>query len=483
MIDNASKKPWNWIRTNIIEPESRLKIINILYSVFAMLMLMHHVYITTVFPMHYNLTSITPIPGCIFGIISIILGRMWKDKGFIIFALLGLFLNVRIAVVNGEVFSGTLLSCFYAFGGCYSVARALKADIRKKFLFVFCLLWTAAMIVYSCLAIYVAWTGNAIFNNGGGSFRIYNGDFYPIYHMVHAGILASISLGFALAGFCMSESRACKVYFGIGMLFIFILGILTTRRLNHIINAFILSGFLCIILHKRLRFSKKYLNIICLLGTGVVVFAGLVFVQGRCIYLFNYIHGIKGTAFVSTAIAESAEKIAPRNINLGGGLDSFLNGRINIWRSLFGTIKENPSMLLWGEATISPMAKVNAYRMAHGLEVVSHTHNTWLQFLLEDGLPGFLLYLSFTLYLLKHSIQVIANRNGAIWQRLLPLLVIGCMMADLIDITCDAYTGHPQVTLMYLFAGYVVVFSNGIKKKEINNSQTSQQEKELLIQS
>ena len=73
-----------WFNAHVLNPETRDAAIsiNFIYCVFAMVMLLNHVYVTLYFPKYYNYSAINPIPWCVFGIVSIILGKMWKDLRF-----------------------------------------------------------------------------------------------------------------------------------------------------------------------------------------------------------------------------------------------------------------------------------------------------------------------------------------------------------------------------------------------------------------
>ena len=126
--------------------------------------------------------------------------------------------------------------------------------------------------------------------------------------------------------------------------------------------------------------------------------------------------------------------------------------------------------MLWGCSADNPMYIVHE---TWGWGKPAHAHNTWLQILLENGIPGLLLYLGFTILFVKHAIQLALNRDCDIWMRMLPVPALACLIGDLTDITCYANTGHPQVTILFLFAGLTIATNKLIRKQKKENASLS----------
>ena len=395
---------FEWIKKNIFDPETRNPLITTIYCGVAMVMLMNHVYITVYFPKTYNIIVAAQWPWTIFAIVSIILGRMWRDKGFWIFMALLLVKFLRYYIPSEDVWNSIPCTGFYFIGGCYSVGRILSSKDRKRFIIAFCAVWTIAMVVFSCLCIHVAWTWDEIKNLGNGGIRIgYGGEnrLYPIYHPVQAGVLASASLAVVLVGFYTVKNKVWKALFLVGFVIEFIFGILTTSRVTHIVNGFLASAFVCIIISGRIKGPMKTWQKILIPVGGIILFVLFVYIHSFGIKVFNDIRNGRGM-IISSAYADTVTGLKPRDINLDHGLDAFLNGRIDIWESTFHVLKENPDLLLWGRSGIDPFGIVNEYRYSKNMGYRAHTHNTWLQILLENGIPGLLLYLAFSVLLFVH---------------------------------------------------------------------------------
>ena len=81
----------SWIKKNIIEPETRHSVVITVYGIIALIIMLHHVWGTLYFPKVYTRIAVDPIPLVLFALVSIILGKLWKDKLFCLFMALLLF--------------------------------------------------------------------------------------------------------------------------------------------------------------------------------------------------------------------------------------------------------------------------------------------------------------------------------------------------------------------------------------------------------
>ena len=74
------KTLWGTMNRKVIDPDTRSRWITLVYMVFAILMLMHHVYVTVYFAAPENGAIPFRFPWMILACATILLGRMWKDK-------------------------------------------------------------------------------------------------------------------------------------------------------------------------------------------------------------------------------------------------------------------------------------------------------------------------------------------------------------------------------------------------------------------
>ena len=468
------------IDSRIIDPVSRYRPISLIYIVFACAMLMHHVYIT----IHFSSISFGPsifrIPWIIFGVVSFFLGRMWKDKGFWFLAAWLLLKYLRVAIPDAahlkKVYNVYQL-CFYAFFGCYAIGRVLSEKDRKTFISLFCALWTAAVVVLFSLGLYTAWTGIEIKNLGSKAIRITDGDFRlaTVYYPVECGVLASVSIAMALIAISLSRHKAVKTLYLLAIPVMVITGALTVTRMSNITNALVFSFAICYAfsrgktgpagLFKRMPKAARYAVAI---AAFAVLSVGLIYVQQKIVPGFNALRTQKGlvirSAMAETA-AETGNAIADRPIEFGGGIDTFLNGRITIWKNVLAAMKEDRSLILWGQSTVNIIAPVNEIRIPNGLYKVYHAHNTLIQAFLENGIPGFLLYFSFLLYFLKNAFQLLWCKTAPTWQRFLPIPTLICWCVDMIDCTGYVNLGRPPMTILYVFAGLTIAVAADYRRQ------------------
>ena len=117
----------------VIDPDTRDRRITIAYMVFAIAMLLHHVYVTVYFPFPENGAIPFRYLWVILAGVSILLGRMWKDKCFWILTALLLMKFLRIAIPMPELIRETQSVyelCIYAFFICYGAGRVLNRKDR-----------------------------------------------------------------------------------------------------------------------------------------------------------------------------------------------------------------------------------------------------------------------------------------------------------------------------------------------------------------
>ena len=463
---------------NLTEKQSdRRKYLTLIYGVFALAMFLHHIVVTICYREISTGADFLPITWIVFAVCSVLLGRMWEDKSFWILLVLLILRTLRIDTGEEgaqEVRNTVFLVGLYAYFGCYAAGRAIGIHKLKGFLMLFCALWTIAMTVFSCLGIYVGWTGNAIENLGTSPICVQYARLFPVYHPVEAGILSSISIAVAIVGFFVSRHSAHPKLAWLycpAMILIFIFGMLTSTRACLVINAVEIAAVICLIVYERIKNRGKQENspqrnrliaaaMILLL---VILTAALIALQSLFLPMLIQIRNQSGI-LVSNALAEETQavssfQIEARDFSMENGMDGLLNGRVVIWENTLQAIGQKPMILLSGESSNHPIEIVNNIREAQGLYRVSHTHNMFLQTLLENGIPGLLLYAAFILLFLRNAYKVIRNRELPFWKRIVPLPALACLCGELIDITTSTVNDRPQMTLLYLFIGFTAVIA------------------------
>lgn len=453
----------------------RFRWVRLIYGAYAILMFLHHIYVTLYFKeVNYD-SALFYIPWITFAVMTFFLGQLWKDKAFWILVALLLLRVFRIEAAGPKriAFRNEILIIgIYAYFGCYGAGRVFRNHPKdlKMFVSAFCLLWTLAMIAFSCCGIYVGWTGEKVGTLGADSFRLdpANGAYRlaPVYHMVEGGTLASASIAIAIIGFMATKSKALKIFYIPAMAIIYIAGALTVTRTAYILNAFAICFVLFFWLDSKLsgkqtgELPKTGQMILkrCGLFLGAVLLGfALIYLQMHFLDAFNAVRNGRASV-VSTAMAETvadpaAKIIQNREFVTDQGINGFLTNRLDIWRSTIEAFRRKPSILWEGESAYKSMKLVDSIRKEWNTFKASHTHNIFLQTILENGIPALALFLGVLAFFLVNSVKTIRHKELPFWQRMISLPALVCLISDMQSINASAVRGRPHMTIFYLFVG------------------------------
>ena len=461
-------------REKVLNPDTRPEWINLLYMVITCGVFLHHIHVTVYYNVIRDGTDILEIPWLILSAISIILGRMWKDKGF--WLLLGLIAikTIRQAASGAfpEAARGIELN-LYAFFICYATGRVLNSRDRKRLLQWICALWTLAMAVFSLFGLYAVWTGTEIPNLGNSPVYVRDNRLVIVYHFVETGILEGASIGVALAGLMLTKNRIGKGLYFLAIPVMLLAEGMTATRTAFVIVGVEIAALVCVLLDRRMakreRIQKRSVSDLLLLaGTFAVCMVTVTWLQTLIIDGFNAVrhYGL----LVGNALAENAGStgVIHRGFDFSSA-DGLLTGRVAIWQEAFMVIKENPRILLSGMPTEEFMARINEIRKAAGLFHVYGTHSVFIQTLMEYGLGALAIYACFQIRFVLHAFRLLKNREQETWKRIIALPAIGCLLCEFVDQT--TYGGLPQTTIMYLFIGLTIAISQSSRKGNNPNEQ------------
>ena len=463
------------IDNHLIEPDSRRTVYNIIFIVFFIAMLLHNIYDIVFLKAGETGAKTFEIWWYVFAALGIVLGKTWKDKGFWILGAYLLLFWCRVAftdyITTYRRIPAFLLG-IYAFFGCYSVGFAFSEKTRKHFALAFCAAWTVASTVFIGIGIYSAWTGNPVHTLGNQAIQIWAERLMLIYHPVISGIYASISLAVAFAGMMTVKNKIGKGAFIVAALIIWIGSILTATRTAYVISAFAISAMICLPVYDLFTKNKSKTPAlaigkrIAVLGLLAVLTVGLTALQPLLIRTFAN-QKEKGSLLISVAYAENGpQEIAARDFSSDIEETLSLNSRTLTWESAFKVIQKEPEILLWGKGVGFPMELINDVRKESNGGPVNHMHNMIMQILMENGLPGVLLYVGFIIYFLIYAVKLIRNKELEKWKRLIPLPVFCCIIGELVDITTHISVGNPQLTIMYVFIGLTIAIGKDTDRKK-----------------
>lgn len=402
-------------------------------------------------------------------VMAIFLGRLWKDKGFLILMAYLLLKAVRVAADNpvhlfDQGVSESLLTGLWVFSACYGLARIIEKDQLKKYLSINAAIWTAGMVIYSCIGIYAAWTGKYIYNIGHGSYwGLYDHRLTLVYYTTVSASVLSISAIICFSGFIISKRISYKVFFSLSLMLIFTALCLTDTRASQVSAATGIAVAMGIIViriinSKRVKTDKRYWIawILGILSTAIT-FVLVVYICSRTINIFNHFRA--NGIIVSKAFAEDTVSLGISNRGFAGA-DPFTSRRA-IWHWTLYTLQTNPMLLLFGASIYRPMALVNHYLWY----IAPHCHNMPLMIILENGIPGFILIASFFSIVIFRSVRLSFEKEIN-WEYVLIPVVLSVAIAELVECFTWLRSGQSPV-LPFFFVAIGTIMMTGEKKKTL----------------
>ena len=143
----------------------------------------------------------------------------------------------------------------------------------------------------------------------------------------------------------------------------------------------------------------------------------------------------------------------------GGDL---LSGRTKIWKQAVRFIVTHPRTLLTGRSVSEPMKNTGIMRTEN--IVTEHSHNMFLQTLMESGLPGLLLLLAFMVCTGRRAVRLVMNEDRPELVRLMPAAVCAIWVGELTECVVRMTNVRvPMLALLMLYAG--IVCAAGKKEK------------------
>ncbi len=465
-----------WLDRRLLNGETRKPVGEIIYAAAAGGMLLHHFYVLLYYPvLTAGAVRLAPL-WVVMAAVTILMGKTWRDRGFLLAALWFIFTFERLFLKNLALTGNDTVYFFtaaYAFFFAYGVFFVLRPSLRAPFLRVLCALWSLGTAALCAVGLYTAWTGLPVQNAAGGANIILLGRLM-IFGNPNPNITACIlacGTAVALLGFSLEKNRLVKALY-LAAAFVSVVTVsLTDSRSTYMMIAFLLAGMVCLGIRQRaegrLRIDGKGQKILAasaLLLCFAVCFFLAVKGQQQLSGAFMKVRDRGGLLPMARAEETAAESPLPSFdqrdawVTEDQDLDTVLTGRYEIWRNVFHYLREHPETLLTGLSVDGSAAA------AGGRE--EHVHNILLQTLLEGGIPGLLLFLAILVYFLRHAWTLWGKRNLPFWQRVLPLPVLAILLQEMAECLTHFSFGHPPVTVFWFFMGCTVAVSKSVRKNE-----------------
>ena len=408
--------------------------------------------------------------------LGIWLGKSWKDKGFrlmsvyILWMILRCFISFREAPERTQAWD-RILSLFWAVGGCYSFGRVFSKNEIKRFLGVVCLIWTVGMVLSSCLGIAAAWMRIRIPNFSGNAFWKIWGESSSarlnlIYCATVSGGMLSISILISLLAGIQARQKSLKVFFFIAVLPMTLALCLTDSRTAQISLSVGIASLFFVMIYYHLysgyfkqrrivsdsalfRGGSVFGLLVCSLLAGSIVF--LILLNVNPLFDRLKINSTSLGILPSGAVTgDSVIRMAHRGLHT----EDVLTGRDQIWKATYSFFMDHPRYLLYGASIVNSMARIVDQSLLDFS--AGHGHNIMVQILVEGGLPAFLLFAGFLLYIFRKAVMLLHDRNNPVWMVLLPCLLLSMFIGDMGE--CLIWFGTktvPMPFLIFLLAGII----------------------------
>lgn len=395
------------------------------------------------------------------GFMAIILGKLWKDKGFWLLMAYLLLKAVRITIPNPqhifeESVSESILAGFWAFSACYGMAKVFNGRQLKQILRVNIAVWTVGMVIYSGIGIYAAWTEQWIYTIGEGAiWGINENRLFLSYYVTVSGAVLNVSAVVALCAAMAAKHKTNRILFLLSIIPMMIALGLTDSRGSQISSAagmaFAVGIMTLTILSRHLQQKerKSWIAWPVALAAASVVFVTVVFACIETIPAFNCLR-TQGLV-IPRALAEDAGKTVLTTRGYNG--ENVLTLRPDIWKATIHVIKENPAILLWGNSILNPMKQVNALNYLP--YPVGHAHCMPLMILLENGIPGVLLIGSFLLIAAKQVLRLFRNSGNRLPKLAVPVLVTISVLEMIECITLLRCSQFPILPVFFIVIGII----------------------------
>ena len=430
-------------------------------------------------------------------IVGIILGKLWKDKGFLIIFVLLLYQAIQIALKQSDLFfsesvSTELLNGLWAVGGCYAIGRILSRQQIREFLHVFVIAWLALMAVQCMVALYAAWTDQPISNLSGGSIwgipHSKWGTWYPERLLIGyesptlSGSALSVSGLMALCALLSEKRKGIRILHCIAFIIVFVALGLTNARTS-ILSLSVGAALITFLLILEMRNKpgkesaeaiekKKTIRtwaaaVICM----VAVLALSIFVSLKIPILFGEAK-MKGNLVVTSAKAEETTSEEPWNQTIqsrGFTGSRILTGRDEVWQKVIQYLMEKPQRIVFGESIYNPMTGPNINMQFK--KPMGHCHNMILQILLENGLVGLLIIFAFTIYTTRNAFRIVMSKTSPLWLKLIPVIPASILVGDLAE--CFGWFHEwkgPALPFLFVACGIINAVGSREAKQVGNNN-------------
>lgn len=149
------------------------------------------------------------------------------------------------------------------------------------------------------------------------------------------------------------------------------------------------------------------------------------------------------------------------------------SGRVELWKAAIMSLFDEPTRIITGSADLISSEKTNRYieeNMPEEYAVYGdrpNHHNTYLEFLMRSGLPGFLLMMAFFVILVVKMIRIFFSSAEAMGLeiKVLTLMLTGIMIFNLFESAFFCLI-RLNTVVFCIIAGYAIAYEKELQGKK-----------------
>lgn len=380
---------------------------------------------------------------------------------------------VVCTVANGDLyleFNRRFVAVMWmTYGLCLPLMLLLDSKARESWLERITAVYGLFMLVLSLLCVYAAWTNQSILLPGmEGDIGISKKRLYALCkHPNEIGCCMNLSLICWLFLMMRSRKPLIKTLCVLSLLPQVFAIALTASRTSIATAALVLGTASMVGMTAAIRKHRTWMR--WLTGTCAFVAAAAValwMMNALIPDLMQQKDSFRAEAvLIQTARAEESKpeiqanqgsQFEHRDFTVGLGTFSL---RTEIWQAGIQYLQDNPRTLLLG-ATDGQVSRIPNRYLGRD---VHHMHNSWLEMLLQTGIPGFLAYVFIIVRMLWAAAKQFFCLQKPSWQRFLaaaPVVMLVCTMMEIYP----CISGNVMDMIYMLLAGAVIALDEPLRK-------------------
>lgn len=272
-------------------------------------------------------------------------------------------------------------------------------------------------------------------------------------HYNTTGMLAMCASFFCLMGVCRAKGKLAKAAHLIPALMAMVVTVLSqSRTARYSLLAGLAVGCYGMVASGRWHPKKLVRHAAGVLAACVVLVGGYLAASGLTnAALRFYVQEKPWVAIAEETEPAQQEQNAPQKAR-GMGEGTF-TGRTDVWKNIFKLWREKPKYMLIGNGMGRTSRDILIGTPLEGVGA-NQAHNTYLQFILDYGLIGFVLLCLFFLLIVPQVWRVFfaAPGTASAGTRALCMLVVGCLMTGMMESDPLGAMRPSNVMLFYALA-------------------------------